>query len=75
MGEVELDNRESSEEPLIETMLESKVDDLRSLALRVGFSWKGRKLDKINRLKDGLGNQNEQFSKMFKKLLDARVVG
>ena len=75
MGEVELDCRESSEEPLIETMLKSKVDDSWSLALRVGFSWKGRKLDKINCLKDGLGNQDEQFSKRFKKLLDARLVG
>ena len=68
-GEIEIDCRELSEERLIETMFESKLNDLRKLARKVGVSCKGRKLDIINRINDGLGSRNEKFNKVFQKFV------
>eukprot|EP00112_Aurelia_sp_Birch-Aquarium-sp1_P013996 Seg2997.2 transcript_id=Seg2997.2/GoldUCD/mRNA.D3Y31 product="HMG domain-containing protein 3" protein_id=Seg2997.2/GoldUCD/D3Y31 len=67
-GEIEIDCRELSEERLIETMFESKHCDLQKLARKVGVNCKGSKLDIINRVKEGLGTQNNKFNKMFKKM-------
>ena len=61
--------RELSEERLIETMFESKVNDLRKLARKVGVSCKGRKLDIMNCIKDGLGSRNEKFNNVFQKFV------
>ena len=67
-GELEADCRELSQERLIEYMHKGKVVEIRKIAMKVGVSDKGSKLDIINRVQAVLHRNNTKFNKLFKKL-------
>ena len=67
-GELEVDCREVSEGRLIKFTHTGKVITIRKIAMKVGMSEKGSKLDIINRVKHALRGSDTKFTELVKTL-------